>query len=65
MDTWYVPVEMHLKKAELVEQLDRNRLRYETVPTHTQFDPAYGLTLDIPGAQAMWGEGEHRYLVQR
>jgi len=30
-----------------------------------EFDPDYALGQGIPGARAVWGEGEHRYLLKR
>jgi hypothetical protein len=49
----------------LTAEFDRHGLAYQPVPTSMPFDPAYGLTLDIPGTEIMWGEGEHRYLLGR
>ncbi len=65
MDAWYVPIELHLKKADLIVEFDRHGLAYESVPSLATFDPAYGLSLGIPGAGIMWGEGEHRFLLTR
>lgn len=65
MDTWYVPIEGHLKRAELEGLMAWLGLSFVQVPTNIPYDPGYGLDRGLPGAEAMWGEGEHRYLVER
>ena len=65
MDTWYVPVEDHLKKLELEEALGRNGLVYEKAVSTNQFDLDTAAVKEMPGAEQMWGEGEHRYLIHR
>jgi len=65
MDTWYVPIEGHLKRRELEEVMQGCGLTFSQLPSNTPFDPDYGLRSGLPGAEIMWGEGEHRYLVTR
>jgi ubiquinone/menaquinone biosynthesis C-methylase UbiE len=64
MDTWYVPIEGHLKRAELEALMSRLGLSFTQVTSHVPFDPGYGLARGLPGAEAVWGEGEHRYLLE-
>lgn len=64
MDTWYVPVEGHLVRSELEDLLTKSGTRFRHLQSQVPFDPDYGLSLNLPGGEMMWGEGEHRYLVE-
>jgi ubiquinone/menaquinone biosynthesis C-methylase UbiE len=65
MDTWYVPIEEHIARADLETAFRRRNVSFEKLPSQVEFDPDYALAKGLPGAQAVWGEGEHRYLLRR
>lgn len=64
-DTWYVPVEMHTSKEDLHEMLDGLELHYEKVISGNPFDIDAARASGLPGAEAMWGNGEHRYILSK
>ena len=64
-DTWYVPIEDHIPTDELKRMLDHAGLAYEKVPGRANFDLDRALEAGIPGAAVAWGNGEHRYLLDR
>ena len=65
MDTWYVPIEEHIARVDLETAFRNRNLAFEKLPSQVEFDPDYALGQGIPGARAVWGEGEHRYLLKR
>lgn len=65
MDTWYVPIESHIARAELEGLIEGLGLRWSSMRSESSFDPNFALSANIPGAEIVWGEGEHRYLVTR
>jgi ubiquinone/menaquinone biosynthesis C-methylase UbiE len=65
MDTWYVPIEDHIARADLEAAFRQRNLAFDKLPSQVEFDPDYALAQGIPGATAVWGEGEHRYLLKR
>jgi ubiquinone/menaquinone biosynthesis C-methylase UbiE len=65
MDTWYVPIEEHIARAELEAEFVRHRIEFEKLSSQVETDLDHGLASQIPGASIVWGEGEHRYLVAR
>ncbi len=64
-DTWYVPIEEHIRTDDLTRMLDAFGLRYEKIPGQAAFDLDRALAENVPGASTAWGNGEHRYLLQR
>lgn len=64
-DTWYVPVETHTAAADLHAMLDKLGLHYEKVVGQAQFDLDGAIARGVDGARAMWGDGEHRYLLTK
>ncbi|MFN8413206.1 MAG: class I SAM-dependent methyltransferase [Anaerolineales bacterium] len=64
-DTWYVPVESHTTKKELLGMLDQIGFQYEKIVGHNDFDLDGALEKNIPGAEVMWGDGEHRYILKK
>lgn len=65
MDTWYVPIEEHIARADLESAFRRHGLAYEKLTSQVETDIDSAIDKDIPGAAIVWGEGEHRYLLQR
>ncbi len=64
-DTWYVPVETHTSAEELHAMLDALGVVYEKIVGRSQFDLDGAIERGVRGAGAMWGEGEHRYLLTK
>jgi ubiquinone/menaquinone biosynthesis C-methylase UbiE len=64
-DTWYVPVETHTTKAELHNMLDKIGFKYEKTLGNNAFDLDGAIARGIPGAEVMWGDGEHRYILEK
>lgn len=65
-DTWYVPVEMHIKEKDLHKMLKETGFRFEKVISSNAFDIDYPLHEGkIPRAGEMWGEGDHRYILTK
>jgi ubiquinone/menaquinone biosynthesis C-methylase UbiE len=64
-DTWYVPVETHTSTEELHALLNAVGLEYDKVPGQNAFDLDGAIDRGIPGAQEMWGDGEHRYVLRK
>jgi ubiquinone/menaquinone biosynthesis C-methylase UbiE len=64
-DTWYVPVETQTSTEELHEMLDRLGVGYEKIVGRSQFDLDGAIARGVRGARAMWGDGEHRYLLAK
>jgi ubiquinone/menaquinone biosynthesis C-methylase UbiE len=64
-DTWYVPVEAHTSADELHAMLERVGFQYEKVPGRSPFDLDGAIDRGVRDARAMWGDGEHRYLLTK
>jgi len=65
-DTWYVPTETHTTTEELHHLLDSAGFVYHKLPGRNAFDlDGVVESASIPGARLMWGDGEHRYLLER
>lgn len=62
-DTWYVPIETHTTRAELLGMLDRLNFTYRKLVGRNAFDLDGALDTGVEGADAMWGDGEHRYIL--
>ncbi len=65
MDTWYVPIEEHIARVDLESAFDRHNVSFIKLTSHVETDLDYALAEGIPGAATVWGEGEHRYVLQR
>jgi ubiquinone/menaquinone biosynthesis C-methylase UbiE len=64
-DTWYVPIETHTTTEELTAMLDEVGLEYQKVAGQNAFDLDGAIERGVPGAEAMWGSGEHRYVLRK
>jgi ubiquinone/menaquinone biosynthesis C-methylase UbiE len=65
MDTWYVPIEDHIARADLEAAFDRHGLAYEKLTSRVETDLDAAIESGIPGAALAWGEGDHRYFLER
>ena len=65
MDVWFVPIEDHLSKAELETIFSQKVSFFKKLVSRNPIDLDKAL-MDYPEEGTMvWGEGEHRYFVQR
>lgn len=64
-DTWYVPVENYTTTAQLQSILEETGLRYKKLIGNSPFDLDKAIAAKTPGAEEMWGDGEHRYILQK
>jgi ubiquinone/menaquinone biosynthesis C-methylase UbiE len=65
MDTWYVPIEEHISRIELESTFARQNVSFLKLMSQVPTDLDYAIAQGIPGASIVWGEGEHRYLLDR
>jgi ubiquinone/menaquinone biosynthesis C-methylase UbiE len=65
MDVWYVPIENYITRIELEDTLQQLDLNFSALRSHVPSDLNSPIACTMPGAEVMWGEGEHRYLVTR
>ncbi|HMH44424.1 MAG TPA: class I SAM-dependent methyltransferase [Pyrinomonadaceae bacterium] len=64
-DTWYVPLEVHTATEDLHRMLDEAGFTYEKVVSRVSSDLDRAVAGNIPGAKEMWGEGDHRYILEK
>jgi len=62
-DTWYVPQEIHTTEKQLIEMLDKIGFSYRKVIGNNSFDLDAAIEKNVAGAEKMWGDGEHRYIL--
>ena len=65
MDTFYVPVEAHINRKDLLDILKENDFKYKQLISKNEFDILGEFALSLPDFYEVFGEAEHRYLVQR
>jgi ubiquinone/menaquinone biosynthesis C-methylase UbiE len=63
-DTWYVPQEIHTTKKQLVEMLEKAGFSYQKITGNNTFDLDAAIERNVAGAKKMWGDGEHRYILE-
>ena len=63
-DVWHVPIEKHTSRKDLERMLKNMNLRYTKVISNNIFDLDRALDR-IKNASEMWGEGEHRYILEK
>jgi ubiquinone/menaquinone biosynthesis C-methylase UbiE len=64
-DTWYVPLETLTTTEELQRMLENAGFTARKVVSKVAFDLDRVVEEGTPGAQEMWGEGDHRYLLEK
>ena len=64
MDTWYVPIETHIKKNELEGIFSKNNISFKKLISSNPIDLDYALE-NYSNGEIIWGEGEHRYFVAK
>jgi ubiquinone/menaquinone biosynthesis C-methylase UbiE len=65
MDTWYVPIEEHIPRIELESVFARQNVSFQKLMSQVPTDLDYAIAHGVTGAKTVWGEGEHRYLLER
>lgn len=65
LDTWYVPIEDHIARADLESAFESHDLVYEKLMSRVETDLDSAIDRGIPGAVLVWGEGDHRYFLRR
>lgn len=64
VDTWYVPVEDHIRRDELELLLSRIGFAHiEKMTSRRATDLDSEAIMNEPDSAAIWGDGEHRYLL--
>ena len=64
-DIWYIP-EVHTKKRDLEQMLKKVGFRFQSVVSKNSTDLDYAIANEsIPNAKNMWGDGEHRYILNK
>lgn len=64
-DVWHVPIETHTTKGEIETLFDELNFKYKKLISQNDFDLDFALLKNIEGAKEMWGDGEHRYLLEK
>jgi len=67
MDTWYVPIERHTSKEEL-ENMLLNDIGFRTIEkliSKNKTDLDFYVAAGRPYASELYGDGEHRYLLEK
>lgn len=64
-DTWYVPIETHTTVKTLHQMFEERGFGYKKIIGQNSFDLDLALVSGIPGAEEMWGNGEHRYVISK
>ncbi|MBF0329979.1 MAG: methyltransferase domain-containing protein [Nitrospirae bacterium] len=65
LDTWYVPIETHTSRQELEDTFKELGFKFTKIISANIFDLDYALSENIKDASIMWGEGEHRYILEK
>ena len=64
-DTWYVPVETHTTIVHVEKMMDEAGFHYEKIIGKNKYDLDKAINDNIKGANLMWGDGEHRYILDK
>lgn len=65
LDTWYAPIETHTSREDLHGMLDRVGFKWSKIIGGNESDLDKAIDEGITGAEEMWGEGEHRYILEK
>jgi len=64
-DTWYVPIERHTTRREIETWLRQRDFRFEKLISENLIDLDNAIARGVEGAEVMWGDGDHRYLLEK
>jgi ubiquinone/menaquinone biosynthesis C-methylase UbiE len=64
-DTWYVPIERHTTTAELQAWFADRGLTCTKLVSQNLIDLDNAIARGVRDARVMWGEGDHRYFLER
>ncbi len=65
LDAWYVPVERYSTKEEVEKMFSDRKVRFRKLISTNEFDLDKAIDDGIEGAREMWGDGEHRYFLEK
>lgn len=66
VDTWYVPIEEHISRNALESHLSTTGFsHFEKMVSRRATDLDSAAILNEPEFSAIWGDGEHRYLLRK
>lgn len=65
MDVWYVPIEEHISKKELEQSFNENHLKSQKLVSKKHLDIDRAVSKYGAEGSIVWGEGEHRYLLEK
>lgn len=65
MDTWYVPIETLTSKFDLESLMESLGFQYKKLRGKNAFDLDQKFSIDKEEIEFMWGDGEHRYLLEK
>ena len=64
-DVWYVPKETHTSRRDLEAMLKRRGFSFKKLISTNAFDLDMAIACGTRDAVKMWGDGEHRYLLEK
>ena len=64
-DVWYVPQETHTSRVQLEKMLEKRGFRHTKLFSTNAFDLDRAIAAQVKDAVLMWGDGEHRYLLNK
>lgn len=65
-DCWHVPLEAHTTKQQVEDMFSKNGLSFQKVVSKDPLDLDNALvTFSEPGASTVFGDGEHRYILEK
>jgi len=66
MDTWYVPIEEHIRRDELESRLvEIGFSGFEKLDSGRPTDLDSSALMSMADYTALWGDGEHRYMLRK
>lgn len=64
-DVWHVPIERHTSRQALEEIFKTFDIRFEKIISNNIYDLDYAISRSVKDAYDMWGDGEHRYILEK
>ena len=65
MDTFYVPIEEHINRDDLLRIFDNRGIKYKQIISNNEFDLLGNFAMSLPDYEEVFGEAEHRYLIEK
>lgn len=64
-DIWHVPIETYTSRNEIESLLKRLDMNFYKVISSNPYDLDQALIAGYSGYRNMWGDGEHRYIIEK